>query len=263
MRKIILKGKTVLVTGAAHGIGEAIALELAYEKCKLLLVDYDRKKLEDTAKKIRTLGIEPILYICNLANAKEREHLHSFTLRNNLKIDALVNNVSVGHWAMFIDTPEDKYEEIINLNIKCTTHLTKIFLSSMIERNEGHIVNLSSTAAFIGGPHIACYSATKAYIHSFSESLSMELNKTGVNVLAVCVGATETHFWEYSGMIGTTYEKTICKMPAKEVAQKTIFAMKAGKSDVTIGLKNKLARMLVKLTPREWTKSLALWRFDK
>ena len=116
----------------------------------------------------------------------------------------------------------DKIDEIINVNIKCMTHMTKLALPAMLEKNDGSIVNLSSTAAFIGAPNAVCYSATKAYIRIFTETLAMELHNTGVKVLCVFPGATTTHFWEYAQMTGGKYETLVRKMTAEDVARATI-----------------------------------------
>jgi len=262
MTQFNLIKKNVLITGAAHGIGASLAKQFAKEGCALFLVDCDESKLTETGNEIKAMEVDPILSVNNLALAEERKQVFQTTTEKGFHVDILVNNVSVGHWKYFNDTPEEKIQEMLNVNIHCTTHMTKLFLPDMLKKDSGQIVNLSSTAAMIGAPNGACYSATKSYIKAFGESLSMELANTGINVLTVSPGATETHFWEYAGMTGSGYEDQIEKMTSEEVALDTLSALKSGKSEVIIGLKNKFNMLVVKLAPRELLKKVALRRFE-
>lgn len=209
------------------------------------------------------MGVEPILSVSNLALPEERSKIFQTALEKGFQVDILVNNVSVGYWKYFKDTSQKKWEEIIDVNVKCITQMTQLFLPDMLKRNSGHIVNLSSTAAFIGVPNSVCYCATKAYTRAFSEALSMELSNSKIHVLTVNPGATDTHFWEYAKMTGSGYDDRVDKMTSEEVAKETLNALKAGKSEVTTGFKNKLNMLVVKLAPRNWIKKVALHRFGK
>ncbi|MDY6863078.1 MAG: SDR family NAD(P)-dependent oxidoreductase, partial [Thermodesulfobacteriota bacterium] len=191
-----------------------------------------------------------------------REAIFSSLEEKGLSIDILINNVGIGYWRYFQDTPWEKLEHIINTNVKCITHMTKLAIASMLERNSGHIVNLSSTAAFIGSPNAVCYSATKAYIHIFSETLAMELKNSGVKVLCVFPGATTTHFWEVALMTDSKYDKKVRKMTAEEVAKEIILAIKRGKSRLITGRKNKFSMLIAKFLPRELLNKVALKRFE-
>ena len=257
-----LRGKEVLITGAAHGIGAAFAKLLAKEGCHLLLIDIDEAKLNDTANAVRGRGVAPNLMVKDLSRAEERESVFSSMAKNNFHLDILINNVSLGYWRHFRETPWEKLEYIIDLNVKCMTHMTKLALPGMLSRNEGYIVNLSSTAAFIGTPNGVCYSGTKAYIRIFSESLEMELVNTGVKVLCVFPGPTDTNFWKSASMVGGKYDKKIDKMTPEDVAQEAIVTIKAGRSTVVPGLRNKFNMLCVKFLPREILKKVALKRFE-
>lgn len=254
--------KNILITGAAHGIGAALANLFAKEGGRVCLVDIDGDKLKETASAVKDEGGDPIVIIKDLSKAGERESVFSAMAENGFDLDILVNNVGVGFWGHFNDTPWEKTEEIIDVNIKCMTHMTKLALPAMLARNSGHIVNMASTAAFIGSPNGVCYSGTKAYIRIFSESLEMELVKTGIKVTCVFPGATETHFWQYAGMVGGKYDKNVDKMSSAEVAKEAIAAVQRGKSTVITGRKNLFNMLVVKFLPRELLKKVALKRFD-
>ncbi len=259
---IQIKGKNVLLTGAAHGIGASLATLLAKEGCNLFLIDIDEAKLTETAMSVRKEGIEPILMVKDLSLSANREALFSSLEDRHSSLDILINNVGIGYWRYFKGTPWNKLEQIIDTNVKCMTHMTRLALPGMVERNSGHIVNLSSTAAFIGSPNGVCYSATKAYIRIFSETLVMELKGTRVKVLCVFPGATNTHFWQYAMMRSSKYDNKVSKMHANDVAEEIILAIKSGKSSVITGSKNKFNMIIAKFLPRELLKQIALKRFE-
>tara|TARA_B100001964_G_C14110225_1_gene543428 strand:- start:83 stop:871 length:789 start_codon:yes stop_codon:yes gene_type:complete len=258
---IQIKGNNVLLTGAAHGIGASLATLLAKEGCNLFLIDIDKAKLAETAMSVRKEGIEPILMVNDLSTFANREALFSFLEDKCFSPDILINNIGIGYWRYFKDTPWDKLEQIIDTNVKCMTHMTRRILPDMVERNSGYIVNLSSTAAFIGSPNSVCYSATKAYIRIFSETLGMELKCTGVKVLCVFPGATNTHFWQYAMMRSSKYDNKVSKMNADDVTKEIILAIKSGKSSVITGAKNRFNMIVTKFLPRELLKQIALKRF--
>ena len=258
-----LTGKNVLITGAAYGIGAAFAKYLAKERCRLLLIDIDKDKLEEITNFVKNEGNDPIVMIKDLSKVDERESIFTTIAESDFDIDILINNVGEGFWSYFNDTSWVKIEEIIDTNVKCMTHMTRLALPGLLSKNSGHIVNMSSTAAFFGGPNGTCYNATKAYIRSFSESLEMELIETGVKVTCVFPGATETHFWEYANMIGSKYDQGLDKMTASEVVKETVEAIKKGKSTVITGKKNRLNMLIVSLLPRKILNKIALKRFNK
>ena len=197
----------------------------------------------------------------DLSIPEERELIFSLMSERGFNIDILINNVAIGYWCLFNESPWEEIEKIIDVNIKCLTHMMKLALPGMLSRNEGYIVNLSSTAAFVGVPNAACYSATKAYVDRLSESIGMELRDTGVNILCVSPGPTVTNFSIASSMADSEYDINVRKMIPEEVAEEAIVSMKAGKSNVVTGLRNKLNMLCAKLMPREMLKKIALKRF--
>src|SRR5918995_1521947 len=167
---------TALGTGASGGIGEELARLFAADGHDLVLVARSRDKLERLANE---LGLK-----------------HGVAGR----VDALVNNAGFGSYGPFAETDLQQELGLLQVNVVALTHLTKLFLPAMIEREGGYVMNVASTAAFQPGPLMAVYYASKAYVLHFSEALSNETEGTNVVVSALCPGPTETGFVAAAGM---------------------------------------------------------------
>jgi len=175
-----------LITGASSGIGMEIAKYLAKQKCELILVARDKKKLEELQQGLPT---KTTIITLDLSNEQKVKEL--YVLTKNAKIDILINNAGFGKCGNFDelsliddtdmiaeDGCQDKLLDKSNVNIKAVHVLTKSFLKDMIKRNSGYILNVSSSAAFPpGGPLMATYYATKSYIYSLTVAISYELKR--------------------------------------------------------------------------------------
>jgi short-subunit dehydrogenase len=139
---------------------------------------------------------------------------------------------------------------MLQVNIVAVTHLTKLFLPAMLERRNGKILNVASTAAFQPGPLMAVYYASKAYVLSFSEALSNELAGSGVTVTALCPGPTDTEFQKDAGLERTRLFSNPFVRDAQSVARAGYAGMLAGKSIVIPGLSNQILAQAVRFTPR-------------
>jgi short-subunit dehydrogenase len=138
---------------------------------------------------------------------------------------------------------------MIDLNISALVTLTKLFLPGMLDRRRGRVLNVASTAAFLPGPNMAVYYATKAFVLSFSEAIGDELRDTGVTVTALCPGPTETAFQRVAGMQKSRlFQGAI--MSAVDVAEAGYRGMLAGQAVVIPGATNRLVPVLLRLLPR-------------
>jgi short-subunit dehydrogenase len=137
------------------------------------------------------------------------------------------------------------------------THLSKLFLPAMVQRRRGYLLNVASTAAFQPGPLMAVYYASKAYVLSFSEALSVELAGTGVTATALCPGATRTEFQATANMENSRLFRLGHVMTAAEVAEAGYNAMRAGKSSVIPGVANLVMAQGTRLVPRRVAARLA------
>jgi uncharacterized protein len=246
----MVKQKTALITGASSGIGYELAQILAADHVHLVLTARSQDKLEQMKEELEreyTISVHVIPIDLSIPEApaaivRELE-------RRGLVIDILVNSAGFGLNGAFAETEWSEEAGMIQLNIIALTELCKRLMKGMIERGDGKILNVASTAAFQPGPFMAVYYATKAYVLSFSEALANELKGTGVTVTALCPGPTETGFGQRAQMEGTLLFKRGV-MDAKTVARAGYDGLKKGKTVVIPGVKNALLAQLVRLMPR-------------
>jgi short-subunit dehydrogenase len=247
--------KFAIVTGASSGIGREIANQLAQDNYDLLLVSRDKKELEDVAVEIHTeFGAKSDTIALDLTEAGAVRKLWKRV--GNKNVHVLVNNAGFGDLSPVVAADWDKLQNMITLNITALTQLSQLAAKRMKDKGTGSILNVASIAAFIPGPGMATYYATKAYVLSFSEALSQELVGTGVSVTTLCPGPTKTHFAESAGADKSgLFSGNIPS--AAEVAAFGYKSMKDGKVVAVYGLKNKLSSLIMpRLLPRSTIRKL-------
>jgi short-subunit dehydrogenase len=166
-------------------------------------------------------------------------------------VDILINNAGIGVRGAYAETDWAKEANLLQVNLVALAHLTKLFLPEMVRRRSGRILNVASTAAFVPGPFMAMYYASKAFVLSFSESLANEVQGTGVSVTVLCPGPTRTEFAAAAG-IADSYLFRGPTMGAAEVARIGYDAMMAGKPSVIAGARNRWMMRGARLIPRSW-----------
>ena len=239
-----------LITGASAGIGAEFARLLAAEGEALVITARRKGRIEALAEELRRahgVRVEPI--VADLALKESTEGLAEKTRALGLEVNTLINNAGFGLAGAFADQPLDRVTEMLELNIVALTRLTRIFLPEMRARRAGGIINVASIAAFLPGPYMSVYYASKAYVLSFSEAIAHELRGSGVVVTALCPGATQTEFQEVAGMVETPMLRRL-SMSSREVARLGLAGHRAGKSVVITGAGNKLAPLAARLVPR-------------
>jgi uncharacterized protein len=178
-----------LVTGASRGLGKAFAEALAARKQNLVLVARSKEKLEALARELRSSqGILAEALEFDLASPTAGQRLAQRLWDRGLRINLLVNNAGFGERGTFCELSLDRQLEMIRLNNEVIVELTFRLLPSMLERRQGGIVNVSSTAGFQPIPYAALYAATKSFLTNFSLGLAEELRPRGVTVVTVCPG---------------------------------------------------------------------------
>jgi len=188
------KNKTVLVTGASTGIGEAMANDLAARGAELILTARSQDQLEALANQINENGGKAHVFPGDLALAGSAETLHQQITTSNLHVDILINNAGYGRWGQFGEFDRDDYAAMIQLNITSLTDLCHLFIPAMVIRGEGGVINIGSSASFLPVPYASVYSSTKAYVLMFSEALRYEYAESNIRVMASCPGATDSNF---------------------------------------------------------------------
>lgn len=206
---------TVLVTGASSGIGEGFAHEFAKRGSKLILASRRQELLADVAATLRAqYDIAVHVVAVDLAKPDGVEQLVEAVRAQGLDVDVLVNNAGFGTHGLFAELPAEREHEEIMLNVAAPVKLTRLLLPAMVARQRGLIINVASAGAFEPTPYMATYSATKSFMLTFTESLAIEQHGTGVNVLAVCPGPTDTEFAERAGMEDDQERRTVAQVMA-------------------------------------------------
>lgn len=183
-------GKTVLVTGAAVGIGRATAIKFAQNGANLVLLDINYEKLESVKKEIEEFTDKVLIFKCDVSDVENVNSVVAEAEKTFGKIDILVNNAAL--WrdrGTFLETPAELWQKYIDINIMGVVHCTKAVLPKMIENNYGRIINVASVAGIYGNIHMAHYSATKSAVIAMTKSLAKEVINNGIIVNSVSPGS--------------------------------------------------------------------------
>jgi short-subunit dehydrogenase len=192
-------GSTTLVTGASSGIGEAFAHELGRRGSHLILAARSAERLQRISQEIRAesgVAVDTIAVDLSLEGAADRLYEQAAAAG---PVDAVVNNAGFGYHGPLATAPPERVSGQVTVNVAALTELTRSALPSMLERGNGAVLNIASTAGYQPIPLMAVYAATKAYVISFTAALAAEVAGSGVDVLAVCPGSVDTNFYTVTG----------------------------------------------------------------
>ena len=186
---------TALITGASSGIGLELARIHAAKGGDLVLVARSKDKLEALAEELKAAhSIEVMVITEDLSVPNAASHVFKQTEALGIKVDVLINNAGFGGHGKFHKQALATSEQMIQVNIAALTSLTHYYLQGMVERKNGKILNISSTASFLPGPFQAVYYATKAYVTSFTQAVAEEVATHNITATALCPGPVATDF---------------------------------------------------------------------
>jgi uncharacterized protein len=239
-----------LVTGASNGIGLELARVFAREGWDLVVTARNQEALDRLASELSSSYPASVhVAAADLASRDGARLLMENITSAGLTVDALVNNAGFGLFGPFATTSLEREQQMIDLNIGALVTLTKLCLPGMIQRRRGRVLNVASTAAFLPGPNMAVYYATKAFVLSFSEAIGDELRGTGVTVTTLCPGPTETAFQDAARMHKSRLVQG-AMMSAADVAAAGYRGILAGHTVVIPGATNRMVPLLVRMLPR-------------
>jgi short-subunit dehydrogenase len=243
-----------LITGASEGLGAEFARIAAKGGRNIILTARSEDKLNMLANDLRAGGVKVVVIPADLNDLAEVERLWTTAVEGRT-IDFLVNNAGLGRNGPFVDDGWERELASINVNILALTRMMKLAVAHMSENGSGRILNVASTAAFLPGPNMAIYHATKAYVLSLSEAVAEELRGSRVTITALCPGATATSFFDAADMHDVRILKMGLVGDAHQVA-KAGWAKALGGGRISVpGLVNKIFAFFPRVAPR----SLVTW----
>ena len=244
--------KTALITGASSGIGREFAILHAQRGGDVIIVARRAAKLDELRQEIvKNFKVNVTVIVKDLSVVNAAKELYDEVKEAGFQVDYLINNAGFGLRGKFYELPWERQQQMMNLNMNALTELMYLFLSEMIQRNEGKILNNSSTASYMPGPMQAVYFASKSYVQFLSNAVSEELSDTNVTVTNLMPGATSTEFAKTADMENTDMFKKAFS-PVK-IATDGYEGMLKGKLDVVSGLTilQKIMLSMVPITPKK------------
>lgn len=236
--------KTACITGASSGIGREFAVQLSKLGFRLILVARNTSALQELAD---SLSVPCKVISCDLT--KEKSVLRLGDLLAKMDIDLLINNAGFGDLAPVMESDLQKSLDMIQVNITALHILTRKVLLVMIRRDYGYILNVASSAGlFPGGPYMATYYATKAYVTSFTSAIYEELAElnSNVHISMLCPGPVDTHFNDIAGV-----HFSLPGISSKYCVSYAIKQMRKGKLTIVPTLTLKAATFFSRFTPRK------------
>jgi short-subunit dehydrogenase len=237
-----------LVTGASSGIGFELARQFALNGFDLVINAEDHERLEEAAVRLRVDGADVRTVQADLRAEQSARRLYAEASAGRM-VDVAALNAGVGRGGRFVDIELEHDLEIVDLNVRSTVVLAKLFLRDMVARNAGRVLITSSIASTMPGTYQATYNASKSFLQAFAEAIAEEVEDTGVVVTSLMPGPTETDFFRRADMLDTRVGTAKKDDPA-QVAQQGFEAVMAGQRRVVGGsLKTKVAEAANKVLP--------------
>jgi len=251
--------RRALITGASGGIGEAFARILADEGWELALVARNEEQLHRVAGVLRAkYRIEAHVIALDLGRADAGQVLEEALKERGFAPDVVINNAGFGLCGAALELPVAEQLAMVDVNARALADLTLRFVPGMMARGRGGgVLNVASLAAFMPGPGMAVYFATKAFVLSFSEALAEELKDKGITISAFCPGPVRTSFLDRSGMRKVWMSRLLAPMKADKAAWAGWQGFKEGARVVVPGILGHLAVAGARILPRALMRKIA------
>lgn len=253
--------RIALITGASKGIGKSLAEVFAKNGYSLLLIARNTAELQQLQSDLNSkYQCQAKILSVDLMQPESVDVIMNTFKDEMNQLDVLVNNAGFGVAKKFTDISQADVNGMIEVNISALTMLTQRILPYMLARRDGKILNVASIAAYLPGPYMAVYYATKAYVLSFSQALHEEYRKEGVTISTLCPGPTKTPFIQRAGLDNTHFVSGIFPfMSAEKVATIAYKGLMRKKRVIIAGTMNKIMVCLMIFSPT-WlvTKMIAL-----
>jgi NAD(P)-dependent dehydrogenase (short-subunit alcohol dehydrogenase family) len=263
-----LKGRTAVITGAAGGIGRAIAVSLARRGCHLALADVDEAGMAGTEALVRAQGVRVTRHRLDVADRAAVTGLPARVAAEHPGVDLLINNAGVAVGGTFEQVSEEDFEWLFEINFWGVVRMTRAFLPALRASGDSRVVNLSSMFGLVAPPEQVAYAASKFAVRGFSEALRHELEGSGVGVTVVHPGGVATSISENARVpAGVTAEEVerrrerfrkMLRLPPEVAAETIVRGVERRKPRVLVGDDAKVISVIARVLPVSYWKMLAL-----
>lgn len=243
-----------LITGASKGIGKAIAFELANRKYDILITARSLGLLQKVSEEIKkTYSVDVNFIALDLSESGAPQKLYNWCIENDYAVSVLVNNAGYALAGSFEKHSLKENTTLLQLNIIAATQLCHLFIQLLRQRPQSYLMNIVSTSAYQAVPQLTIYSASKAYMLSFSRALRHELAGTSISVTTISPGPTDTDFVNRAGIKGKALKMAEkLNMRPATVAGIAVRAMLNKKNEVVVGFINKIGVFMAWLLPKNF-----------
>lgn len=262
-----LAGRTAVITGAASGIGRAIAVSLARRGCHLALADIDEDGMARTAELTRTNGVRVSRHRVNVADRIAVAEFPSVVAAEHGGVDVLVNNAGVAVGGTFDQVSDEDFEWLFEINFWGVVRMTRAFMPLLQESDDARVVNLSSIYGVVAPPEQTAYSASKFAVRGLSEALRHELNGSRIGVTVVHPGGVATSIAENARIpAGVTEEeiarrrekyRKLLRMPPEIAGETIVRGIEQRKERILIGSDAKIISLIARVLPVSYWKVLS------
>ena len=254
--------KVTLITGATGGLGKEFAKLYAKDKNNLLLVSTKEDKLSELKTELEDEYKVSVDYIsADLSEKAQCEKVYFYAKSKGYFVNNLVNAAGFGDRTDFKDMDVDLQMKLVAVNCSALLYFTRVFISAMLEQNEGHIINVGSLAGFVPGPYMCTYHASKAFVLNLGESIAHEIRKTKVKLLTLCPGPFISGFVE-KAKNDWTFEK-IKPVSAETIAKFAYKKSLKGKRVAIYGFMNKLTAFAPRFFSRKFVATVSAGTLKK
>ncbi len=240
MDHLVLRDKVAVITGSGTGIGKAIAIRFADEGAKVV-VNYRRSEVaaNETVQEIRRLGMEAIVVRADVSSSQDVERLFKSTVETFGKVDILVNNAGVHLDKPIVETTEEEWDRVLDINLKGTFLCSKAAIPHMTKQGKGRIVNVASTNSVSGEPNSSAYCASKGGMAALTMQLAVELGPRNITVNTIAPGIIDTPMAAFIFSNPALRDQVVARTPIRrdgipsDVAEAALFFARDGTDYIT------------------------------